>query len=88
MPSFLSAIGTILVTVLVQGSVASAAGQPVRVGGGRWLLAGRVYESAKLSPHPHLIIVIHGDARKLVELLALLDQFDLWFNLVTPRRAK
>ncbi len=33
-------------------------------------------------------IVIHGDARKLVELLALLDQFDLWFNLVTPRRAK
>lgn len=42
--------------------MASAAGQPVRVGGGRWLLAGRVYESAKLSTHPHLIIVIHGDA--------------------------
>lgn len=62
MPSFLSAMGTILVTFLVQVSVASAAGQPVRVGGGRWLLAGRAYESAKLSPHPHLIIVIHGDA--------------------------
>ena len=63
MPSFLGAIGTILVTFLVQVSVASAAaGQPVRVGGGRWLLAGRAYESAKLSPHPHLIIVIHGDA--------------------------
>jgi pimeloyl-ACP methyl ester carboxylesterase len=62
MPSFLGAIGTILVTFLGQASVASAAGQPVRVGGGRWLLAGRAYESAKLSPHPHLIIVIHGDA--------------------------
>jgi len=29
-------------------------------------------------------IVIQGDVRKLVELLALMDTFDLWFNLATP----
>jgi alkyl sulfatase BDS1-like metallo-beta-lactamase superfamily hydrolase len=33
-------------------------------------------------------LVIQGDVRKLVELLSLLDQFDIWFNLVTPRRHK
>jgi alkyl sulfatase BDS1-like metallo-beta-lactamase superfamily hydrolase len=33
-------------------------------------------------------LVIQGDVRKLVELLSLLDEFDLWFNLVTPRRYK
>jgi pimeloyl-ACP methyl ester carboxylesterase len=63
--SFLSAIGAIAVTVLMLGPAASAAGQPVSVQGGRWLLAGRAYESAKLSAHPHLIVVIHGDAPSL-----------------------
>ncbi len=29
-------------------------------------------------------IVIQGDVRKLIELLALMNTFDLWFNLVTP----
>src|SRR5215831_15194177 len=62
MASFLGAIGAILATLLIEVSAASAAGQPVRVQGGRWLLAGRAYESAKLSTHPHLIVVIHGDA--------------------------
>jgi alkyl sulfatase BDS1-like metallo-beta-lactamase superfamily hydrolase len=33
-------------------------------------------------------LVIQGDVRKLVELLSLLDKFDIWFNLVTPRRSK
>jgi pimeloyl-ACP methyl ester carboxylesterase len=61
-PSFLGVIGAIAVTLLVRVSAASAAGQPVRVQGGRWLLAGRAYESAKLSTYPHLIVVIHGDA--------------------------
>jgi len=62
MPSLLGAMGALLVTLLIHISAASAAGQPVRVQGGRWLLAGRAYESAKLSAHPHLIVVIHGDA--------------------------
>lgn len=61
-PSVLGVIGAIAVTLLVHVSAAAAAGQPVRVQGGRWLLAGRAYESAKLSTHPHLIVVIHGDA--------------------------
>jgi len=62
MPSFLGAIGATVVTLLIHVSRGSAAGQPVRVQGDRWLLAGRAYESAKLSTHPHLIVVIHGDA--------------------------
>src|SRR6516225_10059621 len=62
MRSSLGAIGAIVVTLFIDVSAASAAGQPVRVQGGRWLLAGRAYESAKLSTHPHLIVVIHGDA--------------------------
>jgi predicted esterase len=62
MPSFLGAIGATVVILLIHVSAASAAGQPVRVQGGRWLLAGRAYESAKLSTHPRLIVVIHGDA--------------------------
>ena len=62
MPSLPGVIGAIVVTLLVHVSAAAAAGQPVQVPGGRWLLAGRTYESAKLSAHPHLIIVIHGDA--------------------------
>ena len=62
MRSFLGAIGALLVTLLTHVSAACAAGQPVQVQGGRWLLAGRAYESAKLSPHPRLIVVIHGDA--------------------------
>jgi pimeloyl-ACP methyl ester carboxylesterase len=60
--SILNAIGAIVVTLLIHISAASAGGQPVRVQGGRWVLAGRAYESAKLSTHPHLIVVIHGDA--------------------------
>jgi pimeloyl-ACP methyl ester carboxylesterase len=39
-----------------------AAGQPLAVQGGPWRLEGRVYESAHLSAHPHLILVLHGDA--------------------------
>ena len=62
MPSVPGVICAMVITLLVHVSAAAAAGQPVRVPGGRWLLAGRVYESAKLSTHPHLIIVIHGDA--------------------------
>jgi predicted esterase len=62
MRPFVAAIGAMVVTLLIHVSAASAAGQPVRVQGGRWLLAGRAYESAKLSTHPHLIVVIHGDA--------------------------
>ena len=62
MPSFLGAIGATVVTLLIHVSSGSAAGQPVRVQGDRWLLAGRAYETAKLSTHPHLIVVIHGDA--------------------------
>jgi pimeloyl-ACP methyl ester carboxylesterase len=61
-PSFLGAIGATVVTLLIHVSAASAAGQPLRVQGGRWLLAGRAYQSAKLSTHPHLVVVIHGDA--------------------------
>ncbi|MBV8135723.1 MAG: hypothetical protein JO121_08830 [Deltaproteobacteria bacterium] len=60
--SFPGVIAAIVVTLLVQVSAASAAGQPIQVQGGRWLLAGRAYKSAKLSTHPHLIVVIHGDA--------------------------
>jgi alkyl sulfatase BDS1-like metallo-beta-lactamase superfamily hydrolase len=33
-------------------------------------------------------LVIRGDVHKLVELLSLLDEFDIWFNLVTPRRKR
>jgi alkyl sulfatase BDS1-like metallo-beta-lactamase superfamily hydrolase len=33
-------------------------------------------------------IVIQGDVRKFVELLALMDTFDLWFNLATPNSKK
>jgi pimeloyl-ACP methyl ester carboxylesterase len=62
MSSFLGAIGASVIILLIHVSAASAAGQPVRVQGGRWLLAGRAYESARLSKHPHLIVVIHGDA--------------------------
>lgn len=62
MRTFLCVIGAIVITLLIQVCAASAAGQAVRVQGGRWLLAGRSYESAKLSTHPHLIVVIHGDA--------------------------
>jgi pimeloyl-ACP methyl ester carboxylesterase len=62
MHSFLGAIGVIIITLFIHVCAASAAGQPIRVQGGRWLLAGRAYESAKLSRHPHLIVVIHGDA--------------------------
>jgi predicted esterase len=62
MSSFLGAIGASVIILLIHVSAASAAGQPVRVQGDRWLLAGRAYESARLSKHPHLIVVIHGDA--------------------------
>src|SRR5262249_11018844 len=31
-------------------------------------------------------IVIQGDVRKLIEFLSLMDNFDLWFNLVTPNK--
>ena len=37
-------------------------GEAIHVQGGPWPLAGRVYKSAQLSPHPHLILVLHGDA--------------------------
>jgi alkyl sulfatase BDS1-like metallo-beta-lactamase superfamily hydrolase len=29
-------------------------------------------------------VKVHGETRKLVELFSLLDEFDLWFNIVTP----
>jgi predicted esterase len=60
--SFVGAVGAMMVGVLTHASAASAAGLPLRVQGGRWLLAGRAYESGKLSTHPHLIVVVHGDA--------------------------
>ena len=66
MPSLLGAMGALLVTLLIHISAASAAGQPVRVQGGRWLLAGRAYESAKLSAHPHLIVVIQKMIRQAI----------------------
>ena len=56
------ALGAMMVGLVTQVFAASAGGQPLQVQGGRWQLAGRAYQSAKLSTHPHLIIVIHGDA--------------------------
>jgi len=32
------------------------------VQGGPWLLAGRVFRNPQLTAHPHLILVLHGDA--------------------------
>jgi pimeloyl-ACP methyl ester carboxylesterase len=41
---------------------AAAAGQAIQVQAGPWRLAGRVYQSTHLSAHPHLLVVLHGDA--------------------------
>jgi predicted esterase len=41
---------------------AVAADQAIQVQGGPWRLAGRAYQSARLSAHPHLLVVLHGDA--------------------------
>ena len=41
---------------------ATAPGEPITVQGGLGLLAGRACVSAKLTEHPHLIVVLHGDA--------------------------
>lgn len=48
--------------VLIFCADASAAGEAIRVQGGPWMLAGRTFASAKVSAHPHLIVVLHGDA--------------------------
>src|SRR5215469_18901779 len=58
---------TIAATLAIAASVASSGtyqppGDAVEVQGGRWLLAGRMFQRANLSAHPHLIIVLHGDA--------------------------
>jgi predicted esterase len=41
---------------------ALADGRAIQVQGGPWRLAARVYQSAHLTAHPHLIAVLHGDA--------------------------
>ena len=41
---------------------AIAADTPIHVQGGPWMLAGRAFPSANASAHPHLIVVLHGDA--------------------------
>jgi pimeloyl-ACP methyl ester carboxylesterase len=56
------AMGAVMLGLVTHVFAASAGGQPLQVQGGRWQLAGRAYQSANLSTHPHLIIVIHGDA--------------------------
>jgi alkyl sulfatase BDS1-like metallo-beta-lactamase superfamily hydrolase len=33
-------------------------------------------------------VKLQGEARKLVELFSLIDDFDIWFNVVTPRGSK
>ena len=33
-------------------------------------------------------VKLQGEARKLVEFFSLLDEFDIWFNIVTPRGHK
>ncbi len=35
---------------------------PITVQGGPWMLAGRAFSTTHLSPHPHLVLVLHGDA--------------------------
>jgi pimeloyl-ACP methyl ester carboxylesterase len=41
---------------------ASASENAIKVQGGPWRLDGRAYQSARLSAHPHLLVVLHGDA--------------------------
>ncbi|MGC1677904.1 MAG: alpha/beta hydrolase [Candidatus Binataceae bacterium] len=55
-------LGAVIFSVVVHTGGVSAAGAAVRVQGGPWTLAGRAFTSAKLSSHPHLIVVLHGDA--------------------------
>jgi len=40
----------------------SSTGNAVHVPGGAGLLAGRIYKGRHLSEHPHLVVVLHGDA--------------------------
>jgi predicted esterase len=41
---------------------AFALGESIHVQGGPWMLGGQVFESKNVSAHPHLVIVLHGDA--------------------------
>ena len=48
--------------LLAEVGATLAAGDPVRVQGGPWMLEGRAFANTNLSAHPHLIVVLHGDA--------------------------
>jgi predicted esterase len=53
------------VAVLALALLAQAqarAGQAISVLGGAWRLSGRVYRSPHVSKHPHLVVILHGDA--------------------------
>jgi pimeloyl-ACP methyl ester carboxylesterase len=58
----LAAVLAVTICLLGNAALASTAGEPIRVQGGPWLLAGRVCKSIGLSDHPRLIVVLHGDA--------------------------
>ncbi|MFZ1890041.1 MAG: hypothetical protein WAU33_18615 [Candidatus Binataceae bacterium] len=60
--SFTCSFAVMILWVLIFCAGASAAGEAIRVQGGPWMLAGRAFASAKVSAHPHLIVVLHGDA--------------------------
>jgi poly(3-hydroxybutyrate) depolymerase len=55
-------VGLAMALVLLSPAGAATNGEAIRVQGGPWLLAGRVFESPQLSAHPHLVLVLHGDA--------------------------
>ena len=55
-------VALLAVSLLLGAPAAFGAGEAIQVQGGPWMLAGRAFKSVKLSPHPHLIVVIHGDA--------------------------
>jgi pimeloyl-ACP methyl ester carboxylesterase len=60
--SLASIVALVAVSLFFRAFDAFAAGEAIQVQGGPWMLAGRAFKSVKLSPHPHLIVVIHGDA--------------------------
>ena len=61
-------IVSLMFVAIAFGALAALGDQPqdqgvaIHVQGGPWILAGRLYKTVRLSAHPHLILVLHGDA--------------------------
>lgn len=51
-----------MAAIALWAHAALADGIAIHVQGGPWRLAGRAYQSAHLPAHPHLLVVLHGDA--------------------------